>query len=122
MKRSNFCSRALLLWVALVSAVALPAKGEDSNALTLDAAIRWAQADNPEIRVLAADIAAARGEVTTAKTWPNPEISVAPGFKTVRDPSDTQFHGDFGLEQTFEWPNKRALRRDRKSTRLNSSH
>jgi cobalt-zinc-cadmium efflux system outer membrane protein len=49
--------------------------------------------------------------VTTTKTWQNPEISVAPGFKTVRDSSDTQFHGDFGLEQTFEWPGKRALRR-----------
>ncbi|MBI3415869.1 MAG: TolC family protein [Verrucomicrobia bacterium] len=49
--------------------------------------------------------------MTTAKTWQNPEISVAPGFKTIRDPSVTEFHGDFGLEQTFEWPGKRALRR-----------
>ena len=82
-----------------------------TNALTLDAAIRMALADNPEIRVLAADIASARGEVTTVKTWQNPEISIAPGFKSVRNPSDTQFHGDFGLEQTLEWPGKRALRR-----------
>jgi len=111
MKRSFFCGWLLLLSVALGSAVALPAKGQDTNAMTLDAAIRLAQADNPEIRVLAADIAMARGEATTAKTWQNPDISVAPGFKTVRDPSDTQFHGDFGLEQTFEWPGKRALRR-----------
>ena len=81
-----------------------------TNVLTLDAAIRLALADNPDIRVLAADIASARGELTTAQTWLNPEISVAPGFKSVRDPSDTQFHGDFGLEQTFEWPGKRALR------------
>ena len=78
--------------------------------MTLEAAIRCAQADNSEIRVLAANIALARGEATTAKTWQNPEILVAPGFKTVRDPSDTQFHGDFGLEQTFEWPGKRSLR------------
>jgi cobalt-zinc-cadmium efflux system outer membrane protein len=61
--------------------------------------------------VLRAEIAAARGEVTTAKTWANPEVSVSPGFKSVRDPSDTTFHGDFGVEQTFEWPGKRALRR-----------
>lgn len=117
MKRRNFCSWPLLLAVALGSANAFSAKGQDThaapdtNGLTLDAAIRLAQADNPEIRVLAADIAVARGEVTTTKTWQNPEISVAPGFKTVRDSSDTQFHGDFGLEQTFEWPGKRALRR-----------
>ncbi|MEY4387969.1 MAG: hypothetical protein RLY20_3252 [Verrucomicrobiota bacterium] len=117
MKRSIFCSLPLLLAVALGNAVALPAKGQDSpvvsapEGLTLDAAIRLAQADNPEIRVLSADIASARGELTTAKTWQNPEISFAPGFKSVRDPSATQFHGDFGLEQTFEWPGKRALRR-----------
>ena len=78
--------------------------------MLLDAAIRQALVNNPAIRVLAADIAAARGEVTTAKRWQNPEISVAPGFKTVREPSTTEFHGDFGLEQTFEWPGKRALR------------
>ena len=111
MKRNFFCGWPLLLSMALGSALALPAKGQDTNVVTLDAAIRLAQTDNPEIRVLAADIAAARGEATTAKTWQNPEISIAPGFKTVRDPSDTQFHGDFGLEQTFEWPGKRSLRR-----------
>lgn len=117
MKRWNFCSLPLLLAVALGGATAFPAKGQETNAtpstnvLTLDAAIRFALENNPDIRVLSADIAAARGEVTTAKTWQNPEISVAPGFKTIRDPSETQFHGDFGLEQTFEWPGKRALRR-----------
>ena len=117
MKRWNLCSLPLLLAVALGNAGVFPAKGQvtnaapGTNALTLDAAIRLALADNPDIRVLAADIASARGEVTTVKTWQNPDISMAPGFKTVRDTSDTQFHGDFGLEQTFEWPGKRALRR-----------
>jgi cobalt-zinc-cadmium efflux system outer membrane protein len=117
MKRRIFCSLPLLLAVALGSAVAFPAKGQETNAvpgtnaLTLDAAIRLALSDNPDIRVLAAAIASARGEVTTAKTWQNPEVSVAPGFKKVRDPSTTEFHGDFGLDQTFEWPGKRALRR-----------
>ena len=117
MKRWNFCSLPLLLAVALGSAAAFPAKGQETNAvfgtnvLTLDAAIRVALENTPDIRVLSADIASARGEVTTTKTWQNPEISVAPGFKSIRDPSTTEFHGDFGLEQTFEWPGKRALRR-----------
>src|ERR1035437_3928562 len=117
MKRKILCSLPLLLAVALGSAMVLPAKGQGmntipgTNVLTLDAAIRLALDNNPEIRVLVADIASARGEVTTARTWQNPEISVAPGFKTVRDPSTTEFHGDFGLEQSFEWQGKRALRR-----------
>ncbi len=117
MKRKIYCSLPLLLAVALVSATALPARSQETNAvpgtnvLTLDAAIRLALEDNPDLRVLAADIAAARGETTTARTWQNPDLSVAPGFKTFRDTSDTQFHGNFGLDQTFEWPGKRALRR-----------
>lgn len=117
MKRQNYCSFPLLLALVFGSAVAFPAKSQNTssrpgtNVLTLDAAIRLALDNNPEIRVLAADIASARGEVTTARTWQNPEVSVAPGFKTIRDPSTTEFHGDFGLEQTFEWPGKRALRR-----------
>lgn len=117
MKLLNFCRWPLLLSVVLGSAVAFPAKGQETgyapgtNGLTLDAAIRQAQADNPEIRVLAADIVAARGEATTVKTWQNPELSVAPGYKQFRDSSEKQFHGNFGLEQTFEWPGKRSLRR-----------
>jgi cobalt-zinc-cadmium efflux system outer membrane protein len=117
MKHWNFCSWPLLLVVALGNAVVFPAKGQETqsaletNALTLDVAIQVALTDNPEIRVLVADIASARGEATTTKTWQNPELSVAPGYKQFRDSSDKQFHGDFGLEQTFEWPGKRALRR-----------
>jgi cobalt-zinc-cadmium efflux system outer membrane protein len=117
MKRKIYCSLPLLLAVALGNAVVFPVKGQDTNAtpgtnaLTLDAAIRLALADNPDIRVLSADIAAARGEMTTAKAWQNPDLSIAPGFKTIREPATTEFHGNFGLEQSFEWPGKRALRR-----------
>ena len=111
MKRKNFCGLPLVLAVALGSAVAFSAKGQDANDVTLDAAILLALTNNPDLRVLSADIAAARGEVTTTTTWQNPDLSVAPGFKTIREPSETQFHGNFGVEQTFEWPGKRALRR-----------
>jgi cobalt-zinc-cadmium efflux system outer membrane protein len=111
MKQWNFCSLPLLLAVAIGSANAFPVKGQGTNALTLNAAIQLALAGNPEIRVLAADIASARGELTTARTWQNPEVSVSPGFKTINNPSGTEFHGNFGLEQTLEWPGKRALRR-----------
>jgi len=114
MKRNIFCSLPVLF---ISCTLAFTAKGQDAttvagtNTLTLDAAIQLALTNNPEIRVFTADIAAARGEAETATTWQNPEVSIAPGFKTIRDPSATQFHGDFGLEQTFEWPGKRALRR-----------
>lgn len=116
MKNRKYGRLPLVLTVALESAMALPAKSQEfnlniANPLTLEAAVQCAVTNNPEIRVLQADIASARGAVSTAKTWENPQVSIAPGFKSVRDPADTMFHGDFGLEQKFEWPGKRALRR-----------
>ena len=74
MKQWNFCSLPLLLAVALGSAVAFPVKGQDTNAppdanvLTLDAVIRLALENNPELRALEAGVAAARA----AKSKPLP--------------------------------------------------
>lgn len=95
------------LWSAKAQA---PDPAPVGEVMTLDAAIRLAQSDNPEIRVLSADVASAQGEAITAQTRPNPEASVAPGFDTTSNPAETKFYGEFGLEQTFEWPGKRALR------------
>lgn len=114
MKRENYGHLSLLLTVVLSSANALPAKAQAANSvppLALATAIRTALTNNPEIRVLATDIRLAKGESITTKTWQNPEISVAPGYKQFRNSSDKQFHGDFGLSQTIEWPGKRALRK-----------
>lgn len=121
MKRRIYCRLLLLLAVALGSANALLAKGQDTNAapgtnaLTLDAAIRLALENNPEIRVLAADIASARGEVITARTWDNPEISGAyrPGrLSGAGEPTRVEWvHGALGLQQTILFPGKRTLQR-----------
>lgn len=116
MKRQKFYAWPLLLAITLGDAIPMSAKGGDAQPaiatpLTLDAAIHLAWNDNPALRALVASVASAQGEVVTAATWANPEVSFAPGFELARDPSGAQFHGDFGLEQTFEWPGKRALRR-----------
>ena len=78
--------------------------------VTLNELVAEALKNNPEIRGLSADIAAARGEVLTARTWQNPEVSGAPGIKHVRS-EGSEFHGDLEATQTFEFPGKRALRR-----------
>jgi cobalt-zinc-cadmium efflux system outer membrane protein len=87
------------------------AHADETAPLSLEQLIVEAQANNPEIRALTSDIAAAQGEVTTSQTWMNPVLSVSPGLLHQRSPSNTEFHGDFGLEQTFEFPGKRSLRR-----------
>ena len=80
--------------------------------LTLSAAIAEALAHNPEMRSLEAGVAGAKGGVTTARTFANPELSIAPGIKHVSEGgvSKSEFHGNFELSQLFEFPGKRALK------------
>ena len=84
---------------------------DPKSALPLDSAIAEALAKNPELRVLEADMAAAHGEVVTAKTWQNPELTVAPGVRRISEggANQTEFHGEFALSQLFLFPGKRAL-------------
>src|SRR4029077_11328400 len=84
---------------------------EPKGELPLDSAIAEALAKNPELHVLEADMAAAHGEVVTAKTWQNPELTVAPGVRrrSEGDENQTEFHGEFALSQLFLFPGKRAL-------------
>lgn len=80
--------------------------------LTLSAAIAEALAHNPEMLSLEAGVAGAKGGVTTARTFANPELSIAPGIKHTSDSgaSKSEFHGNFELSQLFQFPGKRALK------------
>ncbi len=79
--------------------------------MNLGVALSTALRNNPELRVYEAQIASARGGVTTARTWENPELNLAPGFRVTRDGGQrlTAFHGDLDVSQTFKFPGKRAL-------------
>ena len=94
---------------ALASARAAEPAGK--SGLSFGDAISTALRSNPELRVFEAQIVGAKGGVTTARTWENPEVSVSPGFKVIRDGGrhDTVFHSDFEVSQTFKFPGKRAL-------------
>lgn len=113
----KFCfNLPLLLAVALASAIAFHAEGQETNAapgpnlVTLDALIAEAVRNNPELRALEAGVAAARGELITAKTWENPQVSVVPGV--YHEPASGSFgHVGFEFGQTILFPGKRALLR-----------
>ena len=83
-----------------------------AEGLRLSTAIAEALKHNPEMRSLEAGVAGAKGGVTTARTYANPELSIAPGIKHTRDAgtSTNEFHGIFELNQLFEFPGKRALK------------
>lgn len=66
---------------------------------------------NPELKVFEQSIAAAKGGVRTARTYPNPEVTVEPGVRQTQDAGNslTEFRGGFALSQLFKFPGKRAL-------------
>ncbi|MBS0163997.1 MAG: TolC family protein [Nitrospira sp.] len=79
--------------------------------LTLAAAIAEATGQSPALRVIDADVEAARGEVQTAGIRPNSELTFAPGIKHVRegDGSHNEFKGTIELSRTFLFPGKQEL-------------
>ena len=99
----------ILFAAALTSARAAEPAGK--SGMTLGDVVTTALRNNPELRVFEAGIAGAKGSVTTARTWENPELSIAPGMKITREDGSRSavFHGDFGLNQPFKFPGKRAL-------------
>ncbi len=104
----------LLSLVALATGARLSANepgAPTGEKLTLLAAIAEAVAQSPALRVIEADIDAARGEVQTAGIRPNPELTFAPGIKRVREGADShhEFKGTLELSRTFLFPGKREL-------------
>jgi outer membrane protein TolC len=103
--------------VAEVSPFVPPGAAEPTGRLespTLEELVGEALSNNPEMRALAAEVDAARGEVTTATTWQNPELSIEPKLTHTRGQggrSSNEFDGAYGFAQTIEFPGKRALRR-----------
>jgi cobalt-zinc-cadmium efflux system outer membrane protein len=53
----------------------------------------------------------AKGGVTTARTLPNPELTIGPGIRQVQEGgrNSNLFHSEFSLSQLFKFPGKRAL-------------
>lgn len=83
-----------------------------AHAETLEQLTAEALRNNPQFHVLEASVAAAQGGVTSAKTWQNPELSAASGFRQTQGEAGahvTEFHGEFDLNQLFLFPGKRQL-------------
>lgn len=86
-----------------------------ADTVTVEDLVRQSTAGNPALGMAAAEVAAARGERTSAGAWRNPELTVELGAKQVRD-SENILQGNglalgIQLSQTFEWPGKGTLRK-----------
>lgn len=99
------------LHISKLAISALLASAAVARAETLEQIDAEALRNNPELRVLEQSIAAARGGVTSARAFSNPELSVVPGARRTRNGNDraNEFHGEISLGQLFKFPGKRAL-------------
>jgi cobalt-zinc-cadmium efflux system outer membrane protein len=102
----SISSRFPKLAAAILLALAVAGRAETLEQITAEA-LR----ESPQLRLLEQDLAAARGGVTSARTFANPELSIAPGVKQVRESGrrNTEFHIEAGFSQLFKFPGKRAL-------------
>ena len=116
--KQNIYVSLVTLWVAMVGSAAAQAQTnsppsapspEQRDAATLEVLISEAWTNNPEVRLFESAVAGARGELTTARTWDNPQVSVTPGV--FRDAGGNWGHAGFGFSQTILFPGKRALQR-----------
>ena len=79
------------------------------------ALVQEALANNPELKFYAAEIAAAKGTLKTARTMRNPELNTEAGYKNTRDNSGAS-SGEgatwsVAVNQMFEYPGRIALRK-----------
>lgn len=90
-----------------------PALAAATNAMTLDALVSEALAQNPELKFYEAELLAAKAGRKTAGQWANPEVSGSVGNKTVRGGglSAEGVAWSASVVQPFEWPGRLGLRK-----------
>ncbi|MEI9895375.1 MAG: TolC family protein [Chthoniobacter sp.] len=101
----------IFIFCAAALTPARAAEPTGKSRMSLAEAVSTALRNNPELRVFEAQIGGAKGAVTTARTWDNPDLLLAPGSRVTREDGrrETVFHGCFELNQTFKFPGKRQL-------------
>jgi outer membrane protein, heavy metal efflux system len=115
MTRNMFPVFSLLIAAAVKSVEAADSVPAKSETMTPERVVAYALANNPELNVYVANIAAAKGALRTAGTVRNPELSTEFGYKNSRDNSGGA-SGDgailaFSFSQSFEYPGRIALRK-----------
>lgn len=118
MKRILCRYKPLFLMAALVGAGALPAIGQETsaapgtNGLTLEAAIRLALENNPDLRASDARVAAADGRAQQAGKWSNPELELsAEDWPADKGSGFSDAKKLIGINQSLPYPGKKKLDR-----------
>lgn len=80
---------------------------------TLQEILTIAEEKNPSVAIFQANIDAARGILTSARAYPNPDLEAELGKGKALGELGSALRGEYslGLSQPFEWPGKRIYRR-----------
>jgi cobalt-zinc-cadmium efflux system outer membrane protein len=103
----------LMLILSIGETSALPAETDIDKIYTLPVILDIAVDKNPSMAVFRANIETARGELRSAKAYPNPDLEFEFGEAKPLDQQGAGYkHEDgFGVSQSLEWPGKRRYRR-----------
>lgn len=84
-----------------------------TNEVALETLVADVLEHNPELGFYRAEVAAARGERSTAGIWRNPELSASVGTKRVTEsaPAGEGTAWSVSVLQSFEWPGRIPLRK-----------
>jgi cobalt-zinc-cadmium efflux system outer membrane protein len=95
----------------LIAAALLIASAWHGYGASLDSLVAEALASNPEVKFYRAGIAAAKGQLRTAGTLPNPELGAQAGVKTANPDGSVGAAVALTLAQPLEYPGRMALRK-----------
>ncbi|HVS52391.1 MAG TPA: TolC family protein [Opitutaceae bacterium] len=109
---SNF--QILLVACVFTAATAASVRAESSGAsppLTVESAIAEALSQSPALKVTAAEIESAQGEVVSAQSRPPSELTFSPGVRRLRETEGAQHEliGSVEWSHTIVFPGKREL-------------
>jgi outer membrane protein, heavy metal efflux system len=93
----------------LVLACCISAGVHAQTTLTAEEAVRLALSRPEVVRIIDAEIGVARSELTAARTWPNPELSME--RVSVDRPGNNGDETSFMLSQQFDLSGRRGLQR-----------
>ncbi|MFZ5862400.1 MAG: TolC family protein [Nitrospirota bacterium] len=109
--RVMFC--ALIALIVSSIFIRLSTAEEGGKRYSLEEILSLAEQRNPSLSVFQSNVEAARGALTSARAYPNPEAMVELGTAKPLDPPNADSGREHRLElsQSLEWPGKRASRR-----------
>lgn len=86
---------------------------------TLEEVLALGEEKNPSMEVFRANLASARGALSAASSYPNPELEAELGKGKALAPGATyERQYGFGMSQSLEWPGKRLNRREAAETQI----